>query len=584
MSLVPQQRPKLKAISMLCLGFGLVLIGLLMLAGFFTNQALVTFSQGKTKQATVYVNLAQPILNLVNLGSINLSPDLESWHHALAILDNVIQLTVLGEQLTAQLTGSASDPSSPKISSAVVNLEALQNHLHQFNQLYPRTWLTKRYINPEFLTKLQTAAQILPVLTALTTGLEQDPDQTWVILLQNSDEIRATGGFVGSYALLQFSNGRFADLTIEDIYDADGQFKGYITAPPGIREYTSGNHGLRLPDANWWPDFPKSAQTMLQFFAFGNRQDISGVIAINLPLVANLLEVTGPVWLPDNQVELTSTNIHQLLRSKRDSFFPGSQQKKNILNHSQSMLIQKLSQLSKEDKFRVVSLLLDSLNNKNIQIYATQPNMQAKIASAQISGTLGQTPLVSETVLKDCGCQPRIIMQVESNVGINKVNAHIERTSTLEFTANHLQITTTFSNAAPQIGLSTLGTLVTDDQIAALTTKDNQNGYVNYHRFYVDPTYQVEAILIDDQVVTKWDDNLIVSSDDTELREVGVLVATTAGNQTTLSISFSTLDGFAPPIVLIPKQAGIPNTSYQINTPDKSFTMEHDQDLLLQLR
>jgi len=584
MSFVQLQRPKFSAIGMFFLGLLLISFGLLLLAGFFTNQAIVTFSQGKLKQAKFYVSLADPIVTSINFGSMQLSPDLKCWYHALVILKNVIQITNFSEQATAQISGLSPNHTKIDFLAFSTTLDDTHTHLSEFNQHYSHTWLVKRYLSPEAITSLQTAEQVMPALSAVALNFQTDPDQTWIILLQNSDEIRATGGFAGSYALLQIDDAQLIDLTIEDIYDADGQFNGYIDPPPGIKEYTSGNNGLRLPDANWWPDFPKSAQTMLQFFAFGNRQDISGVIAINLPLIAELLEITGPVWLPDNQVELTSNNIHQLLRSERDDFFPGSQQKKQLLSHAQSMLFHHINQLPAKKKMQVFSLLLKSVQQKHIQVYATDPSLESKFVSAQIGGTLSLQSLIPPAVIQDCHCQPRLIMQVESNVGINKVNAFVERTSKMEFSANRMQIDTTFYNSAPQIGLSSLGNLVTNDQITALTTKDNQNGYINYHRLYVDPTYQVEEISINGQQITKWDENLFISSDEMALREIGVLVATPAKQHTTLQITFSTPDGFTPPIIILPKQAGIPTYQYQIFTPNASYTRSHHQDVFLQLR
>ncbi len=86
MSFVQLQRPKFSAIGMFFLGLLLISFGLLLLAGFFTNQAIVTFSQGKLKQAKFYVSLADPIVTSINFGSMQLSPDLKCWYHALVIL------------------------------------------------------------------------------------------------------------------------------------------------------------------------------------------------------------------------------------------------------------------------------------------------------------------------------------------------------------------------------------------------------------------------------------------------------------------------------------------------------------------
>jgi hypothetical protein len=49
----------------------------------------------------------------------------------------------------------------------------------------------------------------------------------YLVLLQNEMELRATGGFIGSYGILSFQNGRLMGFDIKDVYEADGQLKGH---------------------------------------------------------------------------------------------------------------------------------------------------------------------------------------------------------------------------------------------------------------------------------------------------------------------------------------------------------------------
>jgi hypothetical protein len=61
---------------------------------------------------------------------------------------------------------------------------------------------------------------------------------------------------------------------------------------PGLNEYLSAGKGLRLPDANWWPNFANSAEQILYFFENNKATNYQGVIAINLRVVEELLELT----------------------------------------------------------------------------------------------------------------------------------------------------------------------------------------------------------------------------------------------------------------------------------------------------
>ena len=57
----------------------------------------------------------------------------------------------------------------------------------------------------------------------------------YFVLLQNNTEIRANGGFTGSYAVFNVDKGDFT-YRFQDIYVPDGQITNHITPPDAIQE------------------------------------------------------------------------------------------------------------------------------------------------------------------------------------------------------------------------------------------------------------------------------------------------------------------------------------------------------------
>ncbi|MDP1743836.1 MAG: DUF4012 domain-containing protein, partial [Candidatus Amesbacteria bacterium] len=55
----------------------------------------------------------------------------------------------------------------------------------------------------------------------LVSNLPKILNKDYVVLLQNNTELRATGGFMGSYARLRFRNGTLQSTKFEDIYEPD---------------------------------------------------------------------------------------------------------------------------------------------------------------------------------------------------------------------------------------------------------------------------------------------------------------------------------------------------------------------------
>src|SRR3989344_5583158 len=81
------------------------------------------------------------------------------------------------------------------------------------------------------LTELSLLKKLINALPDLI-GLSED--KRYLLLFQNSNELRATGGFIGSYAEVSFHSGRLEDLIIDDIYNSDGQLleKNIAITPP----------------------------------------------------------------------------------------------------------------------------------------------------------------------------------------------------------------------------------------------------------------------------------------------------------------------------------------------------------------
>lgn len=85
----------------------------------------------------------------------------------------------------------------------------------------------------------------------------------YLILNQNRDEIRASGGFPGSIIEFTLYRGRLTKYRTRDIYDVDWKlYPDRVAPPPGIDRLTD-NFGLR--DANYFPYLADNLPTINRF-------------------------------------------------------------------------------------------------------------------------------------------------------------------------------------------------------------------------------------------------------------------------------------------------------------------------------
>lgn len=560
-------------------GIILLVIGIFLFTIIETSLYIRSLQKFDLLTAQNHANNATPLVQLLSVITFSKVPDIEAWKHALVLGKQLGQVQALSDTVSQNLGQSAETPS---LAPLIPTLSALSYNIQHLKESIDHSYFAKKLITPDQQAALAQASQVLTQLDPLAQNVLTGK-QTWVVVFQNSDELRAAGGFAGSYALITLQDGKLSDIVVEDIYDADGQFLGYLPAPSGMREYTSSSRGLRLPDANWFPHFPHSAQTMLQFFAFGNKRDIKGVITVNLPVAETILRITGPLYVPDYDATVTAENIHSVLREGRDEFFPGSIQKKHILAQAVILLRQKLLELPAAQQVAVIKELLDHTARKEIQVYAINPELQSLLSSYGITGELGMNNLQKQQYLEQCSAscesEPNIFFLVESNVGINKANRYLKRSVIIAERETTTHVTIEFQNTASKA----TPTLLTPD-ISNLSNPAKQiasNGYANYQRLIISPDFTLKGVTINNQKVEKIDFD-VLEIDGKQFNQYGFLAIVLPGQASNVEFTLqpTTPNGkLSDRPLLIQKQSGLSSTPYTILFPEyrETFILEKDR-------
>jgi hypothetical protein len=202
----------------------------------------------------------------------------------------------------------------------------------------------------------------------------------YLILLQNNNEIRATGGFIGSYAIIDISEGEIINLQVEDVYDIDGSYGGYIEPPEGLRDFVD---NWRFRDSNYSPDFAVSGAKAKWFLEKQGGPGADTVIAINQGLLRDMLEISGPVQV-GRFGKLNSENYNLLLSYVIEGKVWGPEDPKHILKVFIPAF--KESILKEQNIGAIGSKLYRALQQKHIMMYSSDPQIQNLFDSAGLSG------------------------------------------------------------------------------------------------------------------------------------------------------------------------------------------------------
>ncbi|KKS43802.1 MAG: hypothetical protein UV05_C0020G0008 [candidate division CPR1 bacterium GW2011_GWA2_42_17] len=270
-----------------------------------------------------------------------------------------------------------------------------------------------------------------------------------LILFQNPNELRPTGGFWGSLAVLKVEQGHVVNLKTSDVYALDGPSEKMpkIIPPLPISRYLNDSWYFR--DANWSPDFPTSAKTALYFYdKEGGLQgeennNFDSVIAITPAVVSDLLDLTGPVAI-DGIVFDSAKFLDRLqyetgagYRERNVPYFA----RKDLIGALAKVLVGRVQENILGYGLPVYKIVQKRLATKDIMIYSTDKNLEE---TYRVFGWAGELKKTTGDYL----------MVVDSNMAAFKTNKFVTRkvsVSVAEVEKNTLRHTVNvfYQNDAP---------------------------------------------------------------------------------------------------------------------------------------
>lgn len=228
--------------------------------------------------------------------------------------------------------------------------------------------------------------------------------KTYLVVMQNNDELRATGGFIGVYGIFTMDNGKLVDWSIADSYALDQPAEKYLAVtPPGpIATYMAKYWWFR--DANWSPDWPTTAEKLLWFYqqehGAGNP---TAVVAFDPTVIEQLLTLTGPITV--NDINFTAENFSDELQYQVEEAYVEQglvkTERKEIINTLAETLLQRIHQLSWREWYTAIRLLEHSLQQKHILLYDHNLDVQQELVqrgwAAEIKNVNGDYLMVVDS-------------------------------------------------------------------------------------------------------------------------------------------------------------------------------------------
>jgi hypothetical protein len=237
----------------------------------------------------------------------------------------------------------------------------------------------------------ERTADTAAAMAALISFVGGNGPRSYLFLSQNPDEVRPTGGFIGTYGVLKAVGG---DLTL-DRYDGTGDW-GEPRPQPGVTAEEKGGpfrYDSRLPqglaNVNTEPDWPRAAQRAIRLWERGGEAPVDGVISFTPAFLARVLTITGPVTVEGYGAVVTSENLIERLEfyTHEQTPLPGTDSKDFIAVLAKTVM-DRLIDVRTSQWSALGQVLGEAFTEREAMAWVSDPEVGAVLADRRWDGAL----------------------------------------------------------------------------------------------------------------------------------------------------------------------------------------------------
>jgi hypothetical protein len=232
-------------------------------------------------------------------------------------------------------------------------------------------------------------------LGALVTFVGGDGPRRYLVLTQNPDEPRPTGGYIGTYGVLDATDG---ELRLERFDDIGPWIfaRKHVWVPaaeaPSLFRFGVAGEGQSLANVNAVPDWEVAAKLAMDMWVRGGEQPVHGVVSMLPAFMARVVRVTGPVRVPEYNEVVRADNLVERMdfyaHNPDDPSAPGRKQFVASLAHA---VLEKVLATPSERWGDLAEAVGNAFDAREAMVYSTDPGVQAAVADRRWDGRLPQT-------------------------------------------------------------------------------------------------------------------------------------------------------------------------------------------------
>lgn len=238
-----------------------------------------------------------------------------------------------------------------------------------------------------------TAVSLLPAM------LGADGPRSYLLMVQNNAEIRATGGMAGSWAVLHADHGRVRMGLQGADTDMPALPHRLVPVPKVVRDLYGSDMGTDFRDMNFDPHFPDVARMAVSMLRHDHHVRVDGVVSVDPVALAHVLDGTGPVpvHFRGRRTTLTGGNVVEVLLNRVYRTIDDGQLQNDFFNAAARAVFHGVTR-GHGDPRQVTEGVVTAADRGRILVWSRHPDEQRALAGTRVSGALpdgsGEAPQV----------------------------------------------------------------------------------------------------------------------------------------------------------------------------------------------
>jgi hypothetical protein len=210
---------------------------------------------------------------------------------------------------------------------------------------------------------------------------------TVLVLPENNAEMRDQGAIL-SYSLVRIHGTSLSVLRSGTVADINLTSPLDVPASAGTKAFFYGNEANEIyQSVNSTADFSWTGATAAAMFKKATGITVDDVVALDVPTMAALVGVTGPLTIPGIPEQLTSANFATVVLHDLYAQYPAGTQvpRKTELNDIATVLLQRIRS-DRRDQLKFLRSLAAQIPGRHLLLWSSTPSVETAIVHLGASG------------------------------------------------------------------------------------------------------------------------------------------------------------------------------------------------------